>query len=204
MGIASIVVLAALIAHPSSAQRVERETAELIPGVTFVGAGAVERQEAPEGVGLVDFWRPVQFDGAGAPVAGRMDCRASAWREPFALSRFDLAGVYAAEEPRYKRGGWLEIDRVENGGGVTRTFDLVGRRDNPQRYVVLTYMAVRSGDDLVSIRRNCTLIRGEGWLRPDYRAMVARYTGFAIDLPPPTAENPLDMPSRERLTDRDS
>jgi hypothetical protein len=200
----SLALLLLAATTPAAAQPAPSKGVELIPGVTFTGDGGLDAAQGPNGEVVATLWRPVQFGPADQPLAGRMDCRAAAWREPFSASHFDLDAVFANEEQRLARHDWKEMDRKKAYGPVTSTLDVVGRRSEPRSYIVRTYVAVRSGSDLVNLRRTCTFVRASAALRPDYIAMAARYSGFTLDLPPPATSDPLDTITPETLTDMDS
>ena len=199
---AALLGLAAIaLAAPSSAQVTERNEVERFPGVAFGGLGGVELVESEQGYPVAKFWRPMQFGPRDNPLGGRMDCRAAARPDQFSAVLFDVEQVASADRERIEREGWSEMDRSRTYSEKLHRLDIVGRRTDPRRYVVLTYIAARAGDGLVSIRRNCTMIREPGAVRPDYLELVDRYTGFTLDLPEPAHADPLDSPSLESLVD---
>jgi hypothetical protein len=195
-----IVALCLLLVSSQAVPRpAEPERVELLPGVAFEGDGGVGQERGPDGLVVATFWRPVRFGTEGEPIGGRMDCRAAARRDPFSLALFELEATHAGEASRLESERWSEIERSKDYRPDVRVLDVVMRRSNPARYGVMTYIAARTDDDVVSIRRLCTFIRGNGAWRPDYRAMIHRYTAFALDLSPPNSTDPLVTPTLENL-----
>jgi len=175
-----------------------------MPGVTFTGIGGVGEERLTDGSQVATFWRPVGFESKDGPIGGRLDCRAVARRDPFTLALFELEGAHLSEASRFERNRWSEIERTKEDGPNVHVLDVVMRRSEPARYGVMTYIAVRTGDDVVSIRRLCSFIRGEGAWRPDYKSLVRRYTGFDITLPPPSSADPLATPTLENMIDTEN
>ena len=66
---------------------------------------------------------------------------------------------------------------------------------------MLTYVAVRTGSDLVSIRQSCTFLRDGRVYRQDFMRYVDRHTSFVIVLPPPASADPLTAPTLDSLVD---
>lgn len=165
---------------------------EVAEGVTFRGDGAIG-VEASKGLPVLTFWRPVLFDDDGRPVAGRMDCRLVATEQPFTDAAFDLDARYAAEADRRADDGNKDEDRLRDYSETMRTLDVVGRRVAPHQHYVLSLIAIRDGERLVDIRRNCTFVHGSGGDRADFLSYVYRYTrldlAFAPNAPAPEAQN---------------
>ena len=156
--------------------------AEIAEGVAFQGDGSVTL-EASEDTGLpvVTFWRPVLHDeGTRYPVAGRMDCRVAASQGPFAEADFDPSARHEAVAEQRKEQGYIDGERLASGTNRVKQLDIIGRRNAPRSYYVLSYIMARDGDRLVDIRRNCTLIFGSAASKPDVLPLVNRYTKFTF------------------------
>ncbi|WP_421991288.1 hypothetical protein [Qipengyuania sp.] len=194
-------LLAAGLATAAVAQGPDPHEVQLTPGVTFTGDGGVERLEGVDGTVIATFWRPMQYETAAGPVAGRMDCRATAGWSPFSAALFALDGVHAAQEDRLSSRGLTEIERHEQDGEQVRQLDVTMRGTGPLRYHVLTYIAVRTGDDIVSIRRTCVFPRRSGVSKADYRRLARLHTDFTVVLPPPASPLAQDAPSLETLSE---
>ena len=166
------------------AQAPQRQTAELIPGVVFVGDGSVTRTETAQGLPIVSFWRPVLFGTEKQPVAGRMDCKITAAIGPYSTAGFDLDTIVKEEQRSRRKAGERDTDRNRQWGDDVRRIDLIGHtRDRAQDYV-LTYLAVRTNAEIVDIRRQCRFVHDKLSGKPDFLSYVHRYTALAINLPP--------------------
>lgn len=152
--------------------------AEIIDGVAFQGDGSVTLETSPDsGLPVLVFWRPVLHDeDSRYPVAGRMDCRVVAGEAPFSEAAFDPEARHAAVAERRKEQGFIDSDRKRTNTDTTRQLDIIGRRNAPRSYYVLSYISLRDGDRLIDIRRNCTFIFGSGASKPDVLPLVNRYT----------------------------
>jgi hypothetical protein len=203
-GITQICVLAGFLlamTHLAVAQEVAPASVDLIEGVVFVGEGGVQRLEAADGTPVATFWRPLQYKHGGELLAGRMECRAAARRDPYRAALFEVAGVHAAQVEEGALAGLLELDTRSQPGSIVNRFDVLGRRNAPRRYQVLTYVAVRTGADLVSIRQTCSFLRDGQIYRQDFFPYVDRHTSFVLALPPPDAIDPAMTPTFDSLTD---
>jgi hypothetical protein len=152
--------------------------AEIAEGVAFQGDGSVTLEaSADTGLPVITFWRPVLHDeGSRYPIAGRMDCRVAATQGPFDPAAFDpVARHKAVAEPRRDQG-YLDDEQIVSTTGTAQQLDVIGRRDGPRSYYVLSYIMARDGERLIDIRRNCTFLFGRGASKPDVLALVNRYT----------------------------
>lgn len=156
--------------------------AEIAEGVAFQGDGSVTLEASGDtGLPVVTFWRPVLHDeGTRYPVAGRMDCRVAASQGPFAEANFDPAARHKAVAEQRKEQGYIDGERLASGTNRVKQLDIIGRRNAPRSYYVLSYIMARDGDRLVDIRRNCTLIFGSAASKPDVLPLVNRYTKFTF------------------------
>ncbi len=156
--------------------------AEIAEGVAFQGDGAVTLDaSSATGLPVLTFWRPVLHDeDTRYPVAGRMDCRIAATEGPFDDAAFDPAARHAAIADARKDEGFVDAERLSSGDDRTRQLDVIGRRNSPRSYYVLSYIMARDGDRLIDIRRNCTFIFGNGASKPDVLPFVNRYTKFTF------------------------
>lgn len=178
-----LIALAATIATaPSLAQNpapvAEWPGAEIAEGVAFQGDGSVTLEPSPDtGLPVLTFWRPVLHDEATRyPVAGRMDCRIAASQGPFSEEDFDPAKRHKAVADQRKAQGFIDSERLASGTDRVKKLDVIGRRNAPRSYYVLSYIMARDGDRLIDIRRNCTFIFGAAADRPDVLPYVNRYT----------------------------
>ena len=186
----ALALLALILAAPALAQNpamtprplTEWPGVELVPGVAFQGDGAVRVEASGEsGLPLVSFWRPVLHDEASRhPVAGRMDCRIAASEGPFDEAAFDPAARHRAVARQRRDEGFIDSDTRAASRGQIKTFDVIGRRDSPRSYYVLSYVMARDGARLIDIRRNCTFIFGSAASRPDVLPLVNRYTRLSF------------------------
>ncbi|WP_432200519.1 carbamoyl-phosphate synthase large subunit [Erythrobacter sp. W53] len=158
---------------------------ELVEGVAFQGDGGLTLEGSEAGVPVVKFWRPVLFrEDTDAPVAGRMDCSVAAAAAEFSEEAFDLDERHEQVEKTRKRSGLRENDRQRDYSDTRRDLHIIGRRKGEREHFVLSYIAVRDGERLVDIRRNCTFIYREGAGDPDWLAYVNRYTKFRFAFEP--------------------
>jgi hypothetical protein len=151
---------------------------EIAEGVAFQGDGSVTL-EASEDTGLpvIAFWRPVLHDeDSRYPVAGRMDCRVVAAEAPYDAATFDPAPRHAALAETRKGQGFIDTETLASGDETAKQLDVIGRRNAPRTFYVLSYITVRDGDRMIDIRRNCTFIFGSAASKPDVLPLVNRYT----------------------------
>ncbi len=156
--------------------------AEIADGVAFQGDGSVTLEASSEtGLPVLTFWRPVLHDeGSRYPIAGRMDCRIAAAESPFDAADFDPAARHAAVADARKEQGYADTERLASGTDTIKQLDIIGRRNAPRSYYVLSYIMARDGNRLIDIRRNCTFIFGSAASKPDVLPMVNRYTKFTF------------------------
>ncbi len=167
--------------------------AEIAEGVAFQGDGSVTLEASPEtGLPVLAFWRPVLHDeGTRYPVAGRMDCRVVASEAPFDEAAFDPEARHKAVAEARKEQGFIDVERIASEYDTARQFDVIGRRNSPRTYYVLSYIMARDGDRLIDIRRNCTFIFGAAASKPDVLPLVNRYTKITFAFTPePSAQAP--------------
>jgi hypothetical protein len=175
-------VLLLALAAPALAQTpaplAEWPGAEIAEGVAFQGDGSVTLEASPDsGLPVLVFWRPVLHDeGTRYPVAGRMDCRVVAAEAPFDDTAFDPEARHKAVAEARKEQGFIDMERIASEDDTARQFDVIGRRNSPRSYYVLSYVMARDGDRLIDIRRNCTFIFGSAASKPDVLPLVNRYT----------------------------
>lgn len=152
--------------------------AEIAEGVAFQGDGSVTLDASAEtGLPVLTFWRPVLHDeGSRYPVAGRMDCRIAANQGPFSEEDFDPAKRHKAVVEQRKEQGFIDSERLASGTDTVKKLDVIGRRNAPRSYYVLSYIMARDGDRLIDIRRNCTFVFGPAATKPDVLPFVNRYT----------------------------
>jgi hypothetical protein len=152
--------------------------AEIAEGVAFQGDGSVTLEASAEtGLPVIAFWRPVLHDeDSRYPVAGRMDCRVAATQGPFEEATFDPAARHAAVSDARRDQGYIDSERLASGTDTIKQLDVIGRRNAPRSYYVLSYIAARDGERLIDIRRNCTFIFGSAASKPDVLPLVNRYT----------------------------
>jgi len=189
------------LATPAHAQPTEVAAVTIFPGITFAGEGGLTLTTGPNDQPVATFWRPIQFDDDGKPLAGRMDCRAAAWLDHYRPVLFNGAAVYAEQLAQGRLDGFSELARKTTQTPQINQFDVSGRRSNPRRYEVLSFIAVRTGEHLVSIRRTCSFLRDGTIYRQDWLSLPDRYTRFIIDLPPPATAAPAQAFSLDTLTD---
>ncbi len=156
--------------------------AEIANGVAFQGDGSVTLEASPEtGLPVLTFWRPVLHDEATRyPVAGRMDCRIAATEGPFDAAAFDPAARHKAVADERRAQGYIDGERLASGTDTVKKLDVIGRRNAPRSYYVLSYIMARDGDRLVDIRRNCTFVFGAAASKPDVLPYVNRYTKLSF------------------------
>jgi hypothetical protein len=154
--------------------------------VAFQGDGSVTLEASAEtGLPVLTFWRPVLHDeGTRYPVAGRMDCRVVAAEAPFDEAAFDPAARHAAVAEAREDQGYIEMERLASGDETVKQFDVIGRRNSPRSYYVLSYIMARDGNRLIDIRRNCTFIFGAAASKPDVLPLVNRYTKLTFAFTP--------------------
>jgi len=147
-------------------------------GVAFQGDGSVTLEASPDtGLPVVTFWRPVLHnENTRYPVAGRMDCRIAASEGPFDNAAFDPQARHKAVAAQRKEQGYIDAERLASGTDTVKKLDVIGRRNAPRSYYVLSYIMARDGERLIDIRRNCTFIFGAAAARPDVLPYVNRYT----------------------------
>ena len=167
-----------------AAQTPQHQPAELIPGVVFVGDGAVTRAETAQGLPIVSFWRPVLFGTDKRPIAGRMDCKVTAAIGPYSKAGFDLDTIVKEEQRSRRKVGERDTDRNRQWGDDVRRIDLIGHTRGHAQDYVLTYLAVRTNAEVVDIRRQCRFVHDKLSDKPDFLSYVHRYTALAINLPP--------------------
>lgn len=160
--------------------------AEIAEGVAFQGDGSVTLESSAQtGLPVVAFWRPVLHDeGSRYPVAGRMDCRVAATQGPFDEAGFDLAARHAAVSDARREQGYIDSERLAAGNDTIKQLDVIGRRNSPRSYYVLSYITARDGDRLIDIRRNCTFIFGAAASKPDVLPLVNRFTKLTFAFAP--------------------
>ena len=156
--------------------------AEIAEGVAFQGDGSVTLEASSEtGLPVLSFWRPVLHDeDSRYPVAGRMDCRVAASEGPFEASAFDPEARHAAVAEQREAQGFIDMERLASGDDAIRQLDVVGRRNAPRSYYVLSYIMARDGERLIDIRRNCTFVFGSAASKPDVLPYVNRYTKLSF------------------------
>lgn len=160
--------------------------AEIAEGVAFQGDGSVTLEASAEtGLPVITFWRPVLHDeGSRYPVAGRMDCRVAATQGPFEAADFDPAARHAAVSEARREQGYIDSERLASGTDTIKQLDVIGRRNTPRSYYVLSYVMARDGDRLIDIRRNCTFIFGAAASKPDVLPLVNRFTKITFAFMP--------------------
>ena len=160
--------------------------AEIAEGVAFQGDGSVTLEASAEtGLPVITFWRPVLHDeGSRYPVAGRMDCRVAATQGPFEAADFDPAARHAAVSEARREQGYIDSERLASGTDTIKQLDVIGRRNTPRSYYVLSYITARDGDRLIDIRRNCTFIFGAAASKPDVLPLVNRFTKITFAFMP--------------------
>ena len=160
--------------------------AEIAEGVAFQGDGSVTLEASAEtGLPVITFWRPVLHDeGSRYPVAGRMDCRVAATQGPFEAADFDPAARHAAVSEARREQGYIDSERLASGTDTIKQLDVIGRRNSPRSYYVLSYVMARDGDRLIDIRRNCTFIFGAAASKPDVLPLVNRFTKITFAIMP--------------------
>lgn len=179
---ALLLSLAPLLAAPALGQTpapvAEWPGAEIAPGVAFQGDGSVTLKASGDtGLPVLTFWRPVLHDeGSRYPVAGRMDCRIAASQGPFSEEDFDPAARHKVVAEQRKEQGFIDGERLASGTDTVKKLDVIGRRNAPRSYYVLSYIMARDGDRLIDIRRNCTFVFGSAASKPDVLPYVNRYT----------------------------
>ncbi len=178
----------ALAQNPAMTPRplAEWPGAEIAQGVAFQGDGAITLEASPEtGLPVLSFWRPVLHDeDSRYPVAGRMDCRVAASEGPFDEATFDPKPRHEAVAAARKEQGFIDTESLASGDDTARQLDVIGRRNAPRSYYVLSYITARDGNRMIDIRRNCTFIFGSGASKPDVLALVNRYTKFTTAFAP--------------------
>ena len=160
--------------------------AEIAEGVAFQGDGSVTLEASSEtGLPVITFWRPVLHDeGSRYPVAGRMDCRVAATQGPFDEADFDPAKRHEAVSEARREQGYIDSERLASGTDTIKQLDVIGRRNTPRSYYVLSYVMARDGDRLIDIRRNCTFIFGAAASKPDVLPLVNRFTKITFAIMP--------------------
>lgn len=187
---APLFILALVLAIPALAQNpamtprplAEWPGAEIAQGVAFQGDGSITLEASPEtGLPVLSFWRPVLHDeDSRYPVAGRMDCRVAATEGPFDEAAFDPKPRHDAIAEARKEQGFIDMERLASGDDTAQQLDVIGRRNSPRSYYVLSYITARDGNRMVDIRRNCTFIFGSAASKPDVLPLVNRYTKFTF------------------------
>ncbi|MFM7403559.1 MAG: carbamoyl-phosphate synthase large subunit [Erythrobacter sp.] len=164
--------------------------AEIAEGVAFQGDGSVTLDSSAQtGLPVISFWRPVLHDeGTRYPVAGRMDCRIAASQGPFVDTDFDPAARHAAVAKERRAEGYIDGETLASGTETIKQLDVIGRRNAPRSFYVLSYIMARDGERLIDIRRNCTFVFGAAASKPDVLPYVNRYTKFTFAFAPPSAE----------------
>ncbi|MEE4317932.1 MAG: carbamoyl-phosphate synthase large subunit [Erythrobacter sp.] len=152
--------------------------AEIAEGVAFQGDGSVTLEASPDtGLPVLSFWRPVLHDeDSRYPVAGRMDCRIAAAQGPFEDADFDPQARHDAVIEARRAQGFIDMERLASATDGVKQLDVIGRRNAPRSYYVLSYIMARDGARLIDIRRNCTFVFGSGASKPDVLPYVNRYT----------------------------
>lgn len=152
--------------------------AEIAEGVAFQGDGSVTLEASSDtGLPVLAFWRPVLHDeDSRYPVAGRMDCRVAASEAPYDEAAFNPEARHAAVAEARREQGFIDMERVASEDDTIRQFDVIGRRNAPRSYYVLSYIMARDGERLIDIRRNCTFVFGSAASKPDVLPFVNRYT----------------------------
>ena len=192
---AALYLLVPALAAPALAQNPPAMTppplaqwpgAEIAEGVAFQGDGSVTLESSSEtGLPVITFWRPVLHDeGSRYPVAGRMDCRVAATQGPFDEADFDPAKRHEAVSEARREQGYIDSERLASGTDTIKQLDVIGRRNTPRSYYVLSYVMARDGDRLIDIRRNCTFIFGAAASKPDVLPLVNRFTKITFAFMP--------------------
>jgi hypothetical protein len=160
--------------------------AEIAEGVAFQGDGSVTLEASAEtGLPVLAFWRPVLHDeDSRYPVAGRMDCRIAASEGPYDAADFDPAARHDSVSEARKTQGFIDMERLASGDDALKQLDVIGRRNSPRSYYVLSYIMARDGNRLVDIRRNCTFTFGSAASKPDVLPFVNRYTKLSFAFAP--------------------
>ena len=156
--------------------------AEIAEGVAFQGDGSVTLEASAEtGLPVLAFWRPVLHDeDSRYPVAGRMDCRVVAAEGPFEEAAFAPEARHDAVAEERREQGFIDMERLASGDDTVKQLDVIGRRNSPRSWYVLSYIMAREGERLVDIRRNCTFVFGSAASKPDVLPFVNRYTKFTF------------------------
>lgn len=193
---AFLLALPALAQNPAMTPRpiAEWPGAEIAQGVAFQGDGAVTLVGASEaGLPVVAFWRPVLDDeNSRYPVAGRMDCRIAATQGPFVPADFDLAARHKEVAAARREQGFIDMEELASGDDSVKQLDVIGRRNAPRSFYVLSYIMARDGERLIDIRRNCTFVFGPAASKPDVLPLVNRYTKISFAFAPPTPSSEQD------------
>ena len=191
-----VLAAAATLAAQNPAPIAQWPGAEIAEGVAFQGDGSVTLEASSEtGLPVIAFWRPVLHDeGSRYPVAGRMDCRVAATQGPFDEAAFDPAARHAAVSEARREQGYIDSERLASGNDTIKQLDVIGRRNSPRSYYVLSYITARDGDRLIDIRRNCTFIFGAAASKPDVLPLVNRFTKLTFAF---AAPNPADLSEQD-------
>tara|TARA_A100001391_G_scaffold173813_1_gene135997 strand:- start:438 stop:1064 length:627 start_codon:yes stop_codon:yes gene_type:complete len=199
----TFIAVAALTAvTPTAAQDISPQAVTLMEGVVFAGEGGVELLPADDGATFVaSFWRPLQFTKDEQVIAGRMECRAAAEHAPMRATWADQSAIYKAEDKQGNLGNFTEIDTRSNADTIISRFDALGRRRDPLRYEVRSYIAVRTGAELVNIRETCQFVRDGQIARQNFFDYVDRHTSFVLALAPPAEADPAAATSLDSLTE---
>ncbi|OYX65117.1 MAG: hypothetical protein B7Y88_10655 [Sphingomonadales bacterium 32-64-17] len=162
----------------------------------------MELLPAGDGTSFVaSFWRPLQFTKDEQVIAGRMECRAAAERAPMRATWAEQSAIYEAETRQGRLGNFNEIDTRAEGTDLMSRFDVLGRRRDPLRYEVRSYIAVRTGHELVNIRETCQFLRDGQVARQNFFTYVDRHTSFVLALAPPAEADPAAATSLDTLTE---
>jgi hypothetical protein len=105
-----------------------------------------------------------------------MDCRIAASEGPFDEAAFDPQARHKAVADERREQGYIDSERLASGTDTVKKLDVIGRRNAPRTYYVLSYIMARDGERLIDIRRNCTFIFGSAASKPDVLPYVNRYT----------------------------
>ena len=146
----------AILAPTSTAFGQSTKQLPLFDGALILTTDAGIRQDVRESDGaLLDFWRPVTFDPSTRPIGGRMDCKLGGVREDYSEALFDIRQRYKDERAARRKGGLEDGHESYSESGNIRRLEVTGRAADPDRGYVLTYLAMRTDDELYDLRLNC-------------------------------------------------
>ena len=177
--------------------------------------GGIRQDVRADDGALVEFWRPVTFGPADAPIGGRMDCRLAGAREDYSDALFDVRRRYKDERRTRRKSGMRDDRTTFSETGSVRRLEVTGHTDagaaqdaqprvwqrysanTPEaeplaeghRHYVLTYLAMRADPYLYDIRLNCEfrhLEEPDG--KTDYAAIMHRYVDIGVPIAEPNSD----------------